>query len=517
MQLLEIEILSYHIFYIQLFLLSMPFLFQVTNKLKWAIGLLLWIYIIYRAFCLEITHDEAFSYSLVKMNNWKGMVGTANTHWLNTLFTRIFLWLPGEDSPWKLRMLSILCWPLYCFCTIRLSLEFRNNWIGNAFFILLVSNPFLLIYFSLGRGYAASCTFILLVLWLLSKFLKSGNPTSRQWTLVFISASGAILANFTSFYFFMGSVVAYLLMQYLTGNIKTLLKKEKLQINLLITGVSLFTIVSLLFIKYVTGDLDYGSGNDLAGSVLGSLIANDINMDKGANFLHAVKNDYDSAYHYFGILVLLLLSAALIISIYSSVTTKRATAWSVSVYISFVILLSCFFFKLTFKVNYLLDRTTLMLFPVIALGILGSVDYAIFLKRSLKNFVVVCMVIIMVGCTYNFYMSVSKNYLKEFYVQNDTKKCLDYLKKQNAKHIGLHYWHFSVYSNYYALAFPGKYEFSYERLTIDEMLNPVDSAKFSRFDYLLLGPPYNENSSIFKNWHLVKSYSLSDARILKHN
>ena len=70
---------------------------KIVIKVQWLIVTILWIYIFYRAVFISITQDEAYSYFLVKTNYWRAMPGSLNTHWLNTLAMRLFLWLPGAD------------------------------------------------------------------------------------------------------------------------------------------------------------------------------------------------------------------------------------------------------------------------------------------------------------------------------------------------------------------------------------------------------------------------------------
>jgi hypothetical protein len=154
---------------------------MIKLKVYLIISFLIWCYIIYRAFAIPITQDEAHTYLLVKTNNWRQIVGTANTHWLNTIFIRFFLWLPGTDHTWKLRMLSMSAWAIYSFSTIKISLNFKNSWLGVAFFIAAIGNPFLIFYFSLARGYAAACAFIMLALWQVSALLVNKEVRPEKW------------------------------------------------------------------------------------------------------------------------------------------------------------------------------------------------------------------------------------------------------------------------------------------------------------------------------------------------
>ena len=167
------------------------------------ISLLLWLYIIYRAVAVPITEDEAHSYLLIKTDNWKQMAGTANTHWLNSLVAKIFISLPGPDAMWKIRMLSIITWPVYACSIFKISSAFTNKWVGMLFFLFAAANPFLVFYFSLSRGYAAACAFVMLSLWEAFRLMEKRESKPDKWMPVFVYAAIAALANFSAFYFFL--------------------------------------------------------------------------------------------------------------------------------------------------------------------------------------------------------------------------------------------------------------------------------------------------------------------------
>src|ERR1044071_6554969 len=117
---------------------------KFIKPFQWTVAFLLLCYIVYRACCISITQDEAYTYFLVKTNYWRAMPGTANTHWLNSIFLRLFLWLPGADDPWKVRLLSILSWGMYAWSVIKLGDFCKSRWIAFAFFMAAVLNPFVI-------------------------------------------------------------------------------------------------------------------------------------------------------------------------------------------------------------------------------------------------------------------------------------------------------------------------------------------------------------------------------------
>src|SRR5258706_7543058 len=212
-------------------------------KIQVVIAFLLWCYIIYRALFISITQDEAYTYLLVKTYKWKLALTTTNTHWLNSFFMRLLLYLPGQDHLWKIRMLPVLCWIIYSYSTIRLSTYFKSQWIGFVFFIIAVLNPFLIFYFSLARGYAPACALIMLSLWLSFKNIQSNEIRPQKWFNVFLAASVATLANFSAFYFFLGLISIFLIQLLANKKLALLYHSSAKRWAMLVTGISIVSVV----------------------------------------------------------------------------------------------------------------------------------------------------------------------------------------------------------------------------------------------------------------------------------
>ena len=506
-------------------------------SLQWIIAGLLFGYIICRACLAEITQDEAYSYLLAKTYNIRAMGVTANTHWLNTLSMRLFLWLPGEDSLWKIRSLSLICWPVYAVSTIRLSHRFESRWLGFAFFAVAVLNPFLLFYFSMARGYAAACAFIMLALWLSARNLQSDRSTPAQWLPVFLSATLAVMANFTSFYFFMAITVVYLLHLTSKRRLSFVRKRPFQPFNLLVITTGIISVAALLVIKYRGNDLEFGSTKDPIGSILGSLIANSRNMVASAEVFSTADEHYDVSGTYFtsGILLLLLLFPAFVYSLNRFIRKWELSPGGFVLFILFVIVVMSLLFRQLFNTPYLADRNSLILFPVVVTGLFFTADQvhrAVFYSRIM---VPALTSAVMLLCLVNFTQSYRLTWFREWSLQADTQEGLDYLEQAKAVNPGLDLWHYSVFVNYYSLAFPDRYHFKpagidWRQLTSAETAIqpgsegdptravsriPGDPDKVTSFDYLFLSPPYRGGSPLLEGFKDVRVYPHSQARIFR--
>jgi hypothetical protein len=433
------------------------------------IAVALWMYIIYRAFMLSITQDEAYSYLLAKTDYWKAMPGSANTHWLNTLSMRLFLFLPGPDEPWKLRMLSLLSWPLYAFSVARLSGLFANRWIGMAFFLTMLVNPFLLFFFSLGRGYAAACACISFCLWLASKRFTHGKTGAREWRPVFVWACLAALCNFTALYFLLGLCITFAFILYRQHQLNWVLQKEARPLVHIVIATICFSIASLLFIDLYSGDLEHGGQSDLAGSLFGSLLVKSIHIKLPAVFKTVAS---------------LFISGALLISgiyaWYSSWKTKSFDVRHFCICVMLLIGLLNAGFHFFLGIPYLLDRTTLIIFPLLTLCLY------LFIELLFKKWAIAMVsALIMMLTGLNFVKSFSLNYFKEWPVQEHSVKAYDFLEQQRPQNVAMDVWQYSVLHNYYRYAYPGRYKFRYTLVNYRQ-LSDTTGTSLKNFDYLLL-------------------------------
>jgi len=469
-------------------------------KIQWLTATFLWIYIFYRAVSIGITQDEAYSYFLVKTNYWRAMPGSLNTHWLNTLGMRLFLWLPGADHVWKLRMLSILSWWLYSFSAIKLSTIFKNKFIGLAFFLAAMLNPFLIFYFSLGRGYAMACALSLFSLWQAFRAIHLQEMEPADWIKVFLPASIAVCANFSSFYFFIGVSSVYALHLLINKKASILFRPTALKLKFLIVATSIFASFSLLFIRYHTKDFEGSETSDLINSLFYSQIRYGSYVTASTNLIAL------------GLILFIVLTIFAFISCYQYFSSKNLTIGIFSIFVSVVIILCNVVFYLLFKTPFVYGRTGLMFYVVLLPGFFGIVDTLKpnrnFLKFGLNSLMIIIAFVFII----NFYKGFNPDYFSEFPVQADTQKGLDYLQGVNASHVGLTPWHFSVFSNYYSKAFPDKYKFS--TVLIDEnVLNPY----IKDCDYLIVTIPDSGKNKLLSSWNLKWYNAATKIMILSKN
>ncbi len=161
-------------------------------------------YALLRARQLSITHDEALTYLLhVRNTSFRDVflhlkALSSNNHLLNTLGIKLIIPYLG-NSELVLRIPALLGYVLYLFGgyrILRLFLKKQYLFIG---FVLLQTNPFLMDFFSLARGYSLGMGFSLWSVYYLFNRLQL-NETSdivKNNLLALATLTLSVLSNLT--------------------------------------------------------------------------------------------------------------------------------------------------------------------------------------------------------------------------------------------------------------------------------------------------------------------------------
>ncbi|TAE16985.1 MAG: hypothetical protein EAZ47_10130 [Bacteroidetes bacterium] len=202
---------------------------------------------------VPITNDEAYTWQLVQQQYWKAMVGTANTHWLNTACVYV-----GSFFGKHIVCIRWHCALFYGVYLLGLLALAKQNFTGKytQFLFVLVAgcHPYIIDYACLARGYIIAMAG---VVWLLHLYLK-GSVFNRSTALY---AGIALLGNYSSLFIVIAIVLLY--------STTTMQKRYWGAIVPLLCSIVLIVlaVVQLLFI---------GSKNDLVVGGSGSFISSTI-------------------------------------------------------------------------------------------------------------------------------------------------------------------------------------------------------------------------------------------------
>lgn len=167
-------------------------------RLTWGLGALVLGYIVFRAFSLSMTCDEAWSAQGLPHPSLFAFVTPAfiaalNNHFLNSWLMNLSLTVFGP-SDWAARLPALCGGAAYVVLACRLALTQATSWRALALAVLLLGNPYLLDFLSIARGYSLGLAFLLPGL----TRLVSGRERGRAWCLAWFAL--AVLSNLSFVY-----------------------------------------------------------------------------------------------------------------------------------------------------------------------------------------------------------------------------------------------------------------------------------------------------------------------------
>jgi hypothetical protein len=166
------------------------------------------VYLTARAFLVPLTYDEASSFYRYVDADFAALFdfATATNHFLNTVLTRLSVGILGV-SPIALRLPNVLAGILYLGVAAALARRMRDSAIAFAAAVLLMTNPYVLDYFTVSRGYGLAVALLLAAIFMLLR---------EAFAASLILAATAVIANFAvlpAFLAIVATVVVQLLAQ----------------------------------------------------------------------------------------------------------------------------------------------------------------------------------------------------------------------------------------------------------------------------------------------------------------
>lgn len=457
----------------------------------------------YRAIRIEITHDEAFSFFLIKTGNLKALATTANTHWLNSLFMKL-VYLLGFDQINLLRLHSVLSYLVYSYFIYRFQSLFKSTVARILFVMLLICNPMVLEFFSLARGYGISLAFFMGVAFYALQFLKESSQ-QRPLRKALLFAVLSLLGNYTALYPLV-AIFLFLLLIYRKEFIPIFSQKKNLRMLVLFSLALIGATANMLIIKYISNDLQYGADHSFLFETLNSLILY-------LAFQPIPNSLGDLNYFVSGLSALVVFFAvfALVLAIKQK---NRFLAFGPVLFF-----LTWFFYWLShllFAAPYPLSRTTLILLPSLIFTVVFGVD-SMRDKKWLSIPVSLIFSIALLSCIFT---SFSLNHTLEWRAQADAKSVFEDILLQNRAGkvrpsiLGDEPC-YAVWKNYYSQIDPEKYAFDYSLLDKTQKIDPADFiSRLAGKDFFIISKkyeqPFYENLPQLKQ---IKYYPNSQTRV----
>jgi hypothetical protein len=463
------------------------------------LGLAIVCYILLRAYYVDITDDEAWSFYNVKKFWYVETLCSGNTHWFNFAAIKMAL-LFGLEKAWQLRWFSVLSGIMFLYIGYIWIKGLPCFYLKLFAFSLIFLNPFLLEYLTLARGYSAGLYFVALSLCFFIKSISENEK--RQWALLALVFAGfSAVANFSFFYFFVIYCVFHFCQFYFKNGFK-FFKSKHFYIDVLYSIVIVCLVLrALLFIRECANDLSEFGGDNLITSVFGSYIDT---LFYGNLSLHPT---------FKFVLACSLFVTVLGASIFgiAKFKTHCNKLYQFASAILLGMLLLTVFNKWCFHVLYPIERTGLMFYPLMSIVVVqffDSIQLKIIFKKLILYFISVMLII-----NFSLNMKLISGY-DHSYCMN-TKPYFDYLSAMKAKKVGLPVELYFVFLKYYQITNCQFHGESINEYKVHKRW--ILNNKLQDFEYLLLLPPYD--LSYYKSSHVkfkaIMFFSKTKAIIVK--
>jgi hypothetical protein len=437
------------------------------------IGLLM-AYVIIRAVCIDLTHDEAYSFYNVKHFWYVEALCTGNTHWFNFVAIKAAVLL-GLEKAWQLRWFTMLSAMVFLSVGYHWLKSIKSIPVKAFAFSFLFLNPYLLDYLSLARGYAAGLMFESLGICFLI-LAYNGKKQVLSFLALFFAGMAAI-ANFNFFYFFAAFSLVYFYLYYFRNGFSFLKEKQFYRDLLFSLGIVALVLRALLFITKCSNDIGAYGGETLVDSVFYGFIDGFVyrNFSVPANVIYSIAC----------VLFPLILCAALFGTYHFKRKHQQLYAYASCIFLLMLLLLLVN--KYFFHVLYPTYRTTLMFFPLMAIIL------TCFFNEILKSLLLKKIVLLSLSALFlvNFTLSLNLYSTFDYPEQRDAKQAFQLVQDLGAKKVGIAPELYGVFRNYYQQTNQYKYFFVGESINtsvpvgVDPQIN-----RLVEYDYLILFPPY---------------------------
>lgn len=416
--------------------------------LPFSVGLGVFIFIVFKASTVQITVDEAYTLTILTKESVWDLVSYkesyTNNHILNSLLCKLSFAVFGMDQVAG-RLPNMLSFIVYFSFVWRFSRRFfTDDLVGFMFVAVMVGNPYMLDFFSLARGYGLSISMMMASIYFAARYVVESDKRSLGMSQLFAILS--VYAQFALLHFYLG--LNFLIFIFEVKNYLNTKKKPEILMahpDTVGRGVStqILSFVALGILVYAPfkailkdNQISYYGSKNIWDDSLVSLISNSLYHQgyfSGATIV-VFKNLMVILF------ILLFLNFKKQLKSQNSANSNKIVSPSV---FSFALLL-CTVFVITaqfyvFKTQYVVDRTALFLYPIIALNIPTLATFLGQYKHWVGRF---AAILFTVFCTWHVIRSVNFTHFQEWWFDKNTLEVIEemkaeYQKRQNGKPIKL--------------------------------------------------------------------------------
>lgn len=395
---------------------------QQKKLIYFSLGLLFFTYVFTRSILVGITFDEAWTIGAFVRGSFYNIFVCepiiANNHVLNSFLIKL-IYSFGQETVFLARLPNLISMVVYLYFSYKICTTFFEPLLGLSLYLLLISNPFLLDFFGLARGYGLALGFLMASIFFLLKFRETSNSQAGIFSLAL--GSLAVLSNFTFLFFWVGlftviQLVFFMNKKFVWKNIKTNYPRFlsfNILISLVIISLIYFPIQKLRAVDGLWYGGDIGFYQDTLLSLTAYSLGNLISLDGTVLILN---------------MFLFLFFLAFLFSFFQK--TKMILQSPIWIFL-FLILIPFgvnIFTHYFFGTKYLINRTALFYYPLLMIG------FAFFVRENRWPHTLVFMrgsiLIFSFLSLFNFYQNSNLYCTINWPFDSRTKEVLNYINEK---------------------------------------------------------------------------------------
>lgn len=474
-------------------------------------GMLLFVLVAYKAITIGITHDEAYSFWLVKTLSINQMGGTANNHWLNSIGIFLFTNLFQSDSVGVMRLQSLVGFIIYLIALLSFVRHIDKVALQVLFLSIFLLNPYVLDFFSLARGYGISMGLQMMGFYYAYKFFKSRDK--RDVLKVFAWMTLALAANYSTLYIYLAFSAVYFLtlIQHRHG------KADRIVwLTIILQVLAIATAVTNLFIIRHFGDLEFGARNSFVEDTLASLVSSSAYGTISSPVAFSI------AIALYGILVIPSL-----VFTFRVITKRDNMEWvHFLAVVNLIVLAVIEALHFLFRTPYLIERTALVLYPLLGLTVCYYL-HALAERLVTRRAIIHVLAVLITGLLcFNFLSNVTYKYFYDWKNHQDTYDKLEMMlrdirerEKQPTEVKVYTSYSMGVFLNYYHFLRPDHYSFPLVPYTSQNIVPiPADLPRvLKEAEYAIIIYPDDMPTlkSINRNYTVVKDYPETRSMLIR--
>lgn len=446
----------------KLYILIMILKKSINSLINAGLGIIVIIYITIKADITSFTHDESYSYTRFVHSGFMDIISYKiafpNNHILNTLLMKFSENILGSTAL-ILRLPNIILLFVFLIYTILFFRHF-NKVLSVCMFLFMCSNIYLMDFFGLARGYGLSYGFMIMSFFHIVQSLNFKNPTNKcNLNLVFfnVSALFAILSNFSLFYFYIASLIAYNIYIFIINlKFQDLANKKNIFYNKNKINIFFFFLIGVIlyepFRKILKSNIiDFGGKEGFMKDTVTSII--------NKYFQHSFISSHSM------IMIEILILIPIIISFYLFIKNSylnrkvffdKEKPLIIVNLILIIISIETIVQHYIIHTDFLIERFAMFLFPLFVLNTAFLFDY--WLKNSIKYKTLIFSIAIILGLLSirNYYTYAHFKYCADWTYDSETKNAIKkiiyyhdkYEPEKNNVKLGIN-WIFEPTLNFY--------------------------------------------------------------------